>query len=140
MEKHKLAEGFGIGVILVVAVILMGLLRDFVMAPAMGKYAGYIISTAAVICLVIFLAYIFVKSLRSRRRKRMFMYYKKDLLFIGVSWFIFTALIELFLRHYILGDVRVTALSNYDAFNGGLLGLVLLSELISPYIIGAILL
>ena len=140
MKRQKLAQGFGIGFIFVIAVAVAGLLRDFVISPIAGKYAGHIISTAMTISLIVTLTYLFIKGLRSRRRTRLFEYYKTDLLFMGIYWFMLTALVEFFLRHYILGDPRVGALSDYGLLESGFLALILLAELIVPYLLGAILL
>ena len=140
MKKEKVAQGFGMGVIFVIIVVSTGLLRDHVISPVAGKYAGHIVSTVITISLIIILTYRFINDLRSKRRNRVFGYYKTDLLFMGIYWFMLTALVELFLRHYLLGDPRVGTFSNYGLVEGGFLFLILLSELLAPYILGAILL
>ena len=140
MKKMQLVRGVAIGIVLFIVVVLCSLLRDMVLSKRMGDLAGYIVSSVIVITFTLAMAYYFVRSLKSRRRRGVFSYYKSDLVFIGIFWFTLTVLFELFFRRYVMGDPLSGIFAGYDTVKGGLLGLVLLTQAATPYLFGAILL
>jgi len=122
----------GIWLAYVSADFLYRLLGKYVLAPKMGEYAAHIIGVVILIGLVVAFSYMFVKSVQIQSCNR------SDFLFIGILWFMLSATITIGYSRYIGEDNWEPFLKEIDISRGGLRGLVLLAELVVPFIVGTI--
>lgn len=122
----------GIWFIFVIVAILNGAFRNLFLEPKIGEYAGHVISTIILVCVILIVTYLFVANLKID-------YTRTDLLLIGAFWLILTILFEFVFFHYIMGESWNTLLANYNILKGRLFPLILLTEFIAPLLFGSIL-
>ena len=123
---------FGVWVIFGILAIINGTIRNKFYAPKVGEYLGHVISTIIGICFVAVGAYLLLRFARID-------YSKIDLLLIGGFWVILTVLFEFVFGHYVMGNPWEKLLADYNILKGRLWSLMLLTELISPLLIGLLL-
>ena len=87
MEAKIFLYALGIWFIFAVAAILNGGFRNSFITPKIGEYAGHVISTFILICVILVGTYLFISNLKIN-------YTKTDLLLIGTFWLILTILFE----------------------------------------------
>ena len=120
---------FGVWLIFVIIAILNGVLRNTVITPKIGEYAGHVISTIILICIILIGTYLFINRIKID-------YTKADLLLVGVFWVILTVLFEFGFSHYVIGHPWSKLLADYNILKGRLWSLVLLAEFIAPRLFG----
>jgi len=108
----------------VVAVTLGGL-RDVFLRPRVGELRAHQIGTGAV-CVVI--AVIIVLSMRWLQPT------PSQAAAIGALWALLTVVFEFTVFHYIAGEPWQRLLANYNVMKGRLWPLVLVTELVLPYV------
>ncbi len=113
----------------------------FVFAPTLvGRYAEHVVTALISVCLVLVLSCLFVLGLRRRHRDERLHAYRKDMAFIGLLWLVMSVVAEL-IRQYAMRDTMGgLSWGNYNILKGRLMGLVLLSELVTPYVLGVFIL
>lgn len=124
-----LLYAFGIWFLFVIAAILNGLFRNYFVEPKVGEYAGHVISTIVLVCIILVVVSLFISRIK-------FDYTKTDLLLIGTIWLILSILFEFIFGHYVLGISWDTLFTDYNIFKGRIWSLVLLVEFISPSLFG----
>ena len=113
----------------------------FIAAPALvGKYAGHISSVVILVCLVIALSCLFVLIMKRRHRSESFRFYRREMLFVGLIWLFMNVIYEVIRQAVSKAGTAGLSWAEYNAFEGGLMGLVWLTELVAPYVFGIILL
>jgi hypothetical protein len=123
---------FGIWFTYTAVDLLYGTLSQLFVVPALGEYNSHIINVAMLIGLIVGLTYLFINSLRVQ-------YYKKtDFLFIGTSWLVLSILTKFGYSRYFGGSSWEQLIAEIDFSKGRLWALVLLAELIAPFIFGAV--
>jgi len=132
MKGKILLRAFVIWLILVIAAILNGGFRNSFVKPKLGEYAGHVISSVILIFFILAVTYVFINRLKIPHGK-------KDLLMIGVFWFVLTVLFEFIFGHYVMHQPWDKLFADYNAFEGRVWSFVLLTVLIAPYLCGAIL-
>ncbi|MFC1712183.1 hypothetical protein ACFL6S_00875 [Candidatus Poribacteria bacterium] len=118
---------------------LLGII--FVFAPTLvGRYAGPVVTDLTSVCLVLVLTYLFVLGLRRRHRDERLHGYRRDMAFVGLLWLVMSLVAEL-IRQYTMRDTMGgLSWEDYNILKGRLMGLVLLSELVTPYVLGVFIL
>jgi len=109
--------------------IINGVIRNKFYAPKIGEYPAHVISTIIAICFVVVGTYLLLRFMRID-------YSNIDLLLIGGFWVILTVLFEFVFGHYVVGNPWEKLLADYNILKGRLWSLFLLTELISPILIG----
>ena len=123
---------FGVWVIFGILAIINGIIRNEFYAPKVGEYLGHVISTIIGICFVTAGTYLFLKLLQTD-------YSNTDLLLIGGFWVISTVLFEFVFGHYVIGHSWEKLLADYNIVKGRRWSLFLLTEFVSPLLIGLLL-
>ena len=132
MRPKDYLIAFGIWFTYTAVDLLYGILRQLFVAPALGEYNGHIINVAVLIGLIVGLTYLFVNSVRIQ-------YYKKtDFLFIGMSWLVLSISAKFGYSRYFGESSWEQLIIEIDISKGRLRALVLLAELIVPFIFGAV--
>jgi len=120
---------FGVWVIFGILAIINGVIRNKFYAPKIGEYPGHVISTIIGICFVVVGTYLFLGFVKID-------YSEIALLLIGGFWVILTVLFEFVFGHHVVGHPWGKLLADYNILKGRLWSLFLLTELISPILIG----
>ncbi|MGD2250135.1 MAG: hypothetical protein PVF58_17160 [Candidatus Methanofastidiosia archaeon] len=119
----------GVWVLMVGVAIVNGILRG-VYTPKVGsELLGHQISTLTLISAFVIIIYLFLRMTSA-------FYTEKDLVFIGVIWLVLTIVFEFGFGHYIMGNPWSKLIADYNILKGHVWGLVLLTILIAPYILG----
>ena len=123
-----LLESFIIWILFVFLAVLNGTFRQKFISPKLGEYPGHVISTIILILLVFAVTFFFVRHLQTSLTR--------DLLTIGIFWVVLTVLFEFVFGHYAMGNPWSQLFADYNIFRGRLWCLVLLNNLIAPFICG----
>ena len=140
MSKENSLIGLGLGFVFIVVFILVNVLKDHVMSPLMGERSGHLMSVLLSLCFVCVLTYLFVRRLKHKRRGHVFRRYRVDLLFFGFLWFVMTFIAEVIQQYLVNDPTESVTWANYNFLEGRLMGIVLLSELIAPFLLGSVML
>ena len=132
MDARIFLSAFGVWAIFGVLAIINGAIRNKFYAPKIGEYPGHVISTIIAICFVVVGTYLLLRFMRID-------YSNIDLLLIGGFWVILTVLFEFVFGHYVMGNPWEKLLADYNILKGRLWSLFLLTEFISPLLIGLLL-
>ena len=132
MNATILLYAFGVWVIFGILAIINGVIRNKLYTPKIGEYPGHVISTIIAICFVAAGTYLFLRFMKID-------YSNIDLLLIGGFWVILTVLFEFVFGHYVIGNPWEKLLADYNTVKGRLWSLFLLTEFISPSLIGLLL-
>ena len=132
MDAGIFLYAFGVWVIFGILAIINGNIRKKFYAAKVGEYPGHVISTIIAICFVVVGTYLFLRFMKID-------YNSIALLLIGGFWVILTVLFEFVFGHYVLGNPWQKLLADYNILKGRLWSLFLLTELISPLLIGLLL-
>ncbi len=124
-----LLYALGIWFLFVIAAILNGLFRNFFVEPIAGEYAGHVISTIVLVCVILVVVSLFISRIKID-------YTKTDLLLIGAIWLILSILFEFVFGHYVLRISWDTLFADYNILKGRIWSLVLLTEFIAPLLFG----
>ena len=130
MTSRTLLYTVVIWVLFVIASSANDWITDVSSSPELGEYGGHVYSVMRLFAFVVAVIYIFVRFLEIRR------YTPSDLLFIGLFWFVLSAVFEFVYKHYFKRYSWNTVLGNYNILEGRLMGFVLLAELFGPYLFG----
>ncbi len=137
MNRKNSLIAVGLGFVFIVVSILGDILNRLAISPWKGEYLGHLVSVLLSLCSIYVLTYLFMRRLKHRRRGHIFRRYRKDLIFFGALWFAMSFLAEI-IQQYIVNDpTESVTWTNYNILKGRLMGIVLLSELIAPFLFGA---
>ncbi|MBU7044498.1 MAG: hypothetical protein HXS47_12980 [Theionarchaea archaeon] len=109
--------------------IINGTLRNQVYGPKVTELLAHQLST--VIYIVVFILVMVLLFSQTNAP-----YTQKDLIIIGIVWLTLTVLFEFGFGHYVIGHSWSRLIHDYNIFQGRIWALVLITELIGPYIIG----
>ena len=119
-----------IWVIFAVVEFLDGILIRVLASPGLGNYGVHVTSTIRLFCFVIIMTYILIRSLDIRYCSM------TDMLFIGLLWFVLSVTYRFVYSHYVRYYPWNLLLAEYNIFEGGLRGFILLAQLLTPYLLG----
>ncbi len=131
MKQELLYWTLGLWGLLVVSAILNAMLRQGVLIPALGESAGRAMSSVTLSGAILAMAYLFLNWSDIERSA-------SDLWLMGVIWVVLTVLFEFGFGHYVMGNSWDTLLSDYNVFEGRIWVLVLVTALLSPYLMGSL--
>ena len=144
MSKRNFLRAFELGFVFIAVAILDKILRNRYLSPKVGEYTGHIITTVILTCFVLTLTYLFVGSLRSRklgrRRRGTYNKYLKDLAFVGLMWLTMSVMAEVVREYFVEDPFDRVFMADYNILKGRLMGIMLLAEALSPYLLGVIIL
>lgn len=128
MRRQALSQALEVWALLFAFAVINGLFRQRVLEPALGREAAHVLSTTTLAGFIVVVALFFVCFRRDRFSTR-------ELLTIGALWAGLTAFLELGLG-LARGLPARELFFDYDVSRGRLFGLVLLTELASPWFAG----
>lgn len=131
MRQELLLWTLGLWVLLVFCAILNAALRQGVLIPALGDAAGRALSSITLSAVVLLIAYLFLSWSDIERSTG-------DLWLMGAIWAVLTVLFEFGFGHYVMGNSWDALLADYNVLKGRIWILVLITELIGPYAMGAL--
>ena len=105
-------------------------INEALASPGLNEYGGHVCSVLRMLAFVIFASYIFVSCLEIRR------YSQADLLFIGIVWFGLSVAFNIVHKHYFRRNTWEMVMMEYNIVEGRIRALVLLAELVAPYLFG----
>jgi uncharacterized membrane protein (DUF441 family) len=111
--------------------IINGTLRNQVYGPKMAELFAHQLSTLIYIAIFIIVLVLFFS-------RTTVPYVRKDLVMIGISWLFLTIMFEFVFGHYVMGHSWSRLFNDYNIFQGRIWVLVLITELIGPYLIGRV--
>lgn len=112
-----------------VTAIMLGAIREKLIAPALGEPAAHVIGTLLFIAAMLAIMRGFVGRIQEDVRRF-------DLWSIGILWTVMTVGFEFGFFHFIAGVPWEKLLADYNLFAGRLWLLVLLTTLCGPVLIG----
>ncbi len=130
MTLRILAYTIAIWVVFTIAGTLNALLGRAVISPGLGEYGVHICDILRLLALVVFVTYIFIRSLKIRQ------YTKSDLLFIGLLWVALTVVYEFIYKHYFVRLPWIRVFADYNILKGRIKVSVLIAEFLAPYLFG----
>jgi uncharacterized membrane protein YhaH (DUF805 family) len=110
--------------LLTLAAVINGAVRQYVIMPRTGEAAAHVIATV-VLCLVILAVSWFLVGFQRLRDRGV-------LLRIGVVWLVATVVFEFVFGHYVMGQSWGRLLADYNILHGRIWVLVLLTTLFGP--------
>jgi len=132
MTVKLLLCALGVWLVLVIAAILNGTLRNSFISPRTGEYAGHVISTIILVCVILVVTYLFLSVIKID-------YTVTDLLLVGALWLVMTVLFEFVFGHYVIGHPWAKLLADYNILKGRVWILVLIATFLAPLLAGLIL-
>lgn len=132
MELKLLVSALAIWLLFVVLAIINGVIRNAVYAPRMGEWEGHVVSTIIAICYTVLVVYLFLAYTPAA-------YTRTDLILIGILWLSMTVAFEFLFGHYVVGHSWERLLADYNILEGRVWLLLLLTVVLSPYVIGVLL-
>ena len=124
MSGRLLGSAILMWLLFMVAAVINGSLREFVIAPRIGEYPAHLLATA-ILCAVILIGACTLVRLQQLEQTRI-------LVQVGVTWLIATVLFEFLFGHYVIGHPWERLLADYNLLAGRVWVLVLLTELVGP--------
>ena len=125
MKRHLLLPTLAWFAFMAIAVAA-GALREWLVTPRLGEHAAHQVGTLLV-CLLI--AAVIVPTIRRLRPT------PPQALAIGAAWAAMTVAFEIGVFHFIVGHPLSVLLADYDLAAGRLWPLVLVTELVTPWVV-----
>jgi len=117
-------RAFVVWLVFIVAESVHGTLRTLLLAPVTGDFRARQLSVLTGSALVVFIAWWFARWVQARRTP--------TLLALGLGWLVLTLVFEFGLGRWVLGYSWRRMASEYNPFEGGLMGLGLLVLVFAP--------
>lgn len=131
--KRIYLQAIGMWFIFGILFIINGVLRNDEYGPILkNELLAHQISTAIGLALLLIVMFFFFERTTAK-------YTQKDLLIIGMMWFLMTIFFEFIFGHYVVGHTWSKLLHDYNIVEGRLWILILLWTAIGPFVIGKIL-
>jgi hypothetical protein len=124
MAVSTLAKAMALWCLLAVFAVLNGILRQYLLVPALGPSAGLRLSGATLSAIILLLSYL---TLPWYGPLRSYQYW-----LIGCAWLVMTVSFEFGFGHFIARKSWAELLDAYNISTGNLWSLVLLAILVSP--------
>lgn len=121
----------GVWVLLVFAAIINAGIREGLISPTLGDYAGHVASSIILSIVIFIVAYLFLRYVSLD-------YMSQDLWLIGILWLVLTISFEFLFGHFVMGNSWGTLLADYNIFKGRIWVLVLISTFFSPRLAGKV--
>ena len=106
-------------------------INEALASPELNEYGGHVFSVLRLLAFIIIVSYVFISRLQIRR------YSQADLLFIGIVWFGLSVAFDIVYKHYFGRSTWEMVILEYNILEGRIRALVLLAELLAPYLFGA---
>ena len=119
-------QALGIWLIMLVCAVINGGIRDKLYAAHVGEYSAHVISTLILTSLVFVIASIFIKIKNITDTSILFQ--------IGILWVLLTMSFEFLFFHYVAGAPWQKLIADYNIFKGRLFILLILADLLSPFL------
>ena len=130
IRRRVLLQALGVWLLLLGFAVINGLFRSLVLEPHLGPEPAQFLSTTTLAGAVFLAAFLFVGLRRGSEST-------SELLATGLLWAFLTAALELGLG-LARGVASQDLFRDYDVTRGRLFGLVILAELVSPWIAGSL--
>lgn len=128
IRSDVLLYPLGVWVVMAVVAVVNGSFREVVLIPRVGEYAGHVLSTALLVCVILLVSFVYFQRTPIE-------YAYLELVTIGVLWTGLTVGFE-FLVGYVEGTPVSVTLGQYDVFAGQVWIAVPLTLLLSPLVFG----
>lgn len=109
---------------LMVAAIANGAVRETLIRPRLGEYAGHVISTVILCAVIVLTSIASISWIGPSDLHRAFL--------VGVLWVSLTLAFESIAGHYVFGNPWEKLLADYNILRGRVWILVLIATLLSP--------
>lgn len=127
-KSTLIRRGIVTWLLLIPMAIANGILREYVITPAIGAQAGHVLSTMIFVVIVFAAAFTLMAGSDAAVGK-------KEAVFIGVMWVTLTVLFEFGFGHYVIGHPWERLLADYNLAAGRVWVFVLLAELVAPLLL-----
>jgi hypothetical protein len=128
IRPDVLVYPLGVWLVMAVVAVLNGGLREVVLIPRVGEYAGHVLSTALLVGAILLVSFVYFQRTRIE-------YAYVELVAIGVLWTALTVGFE-FLVGYAEGTPVSVTLGQYDVLAGQVWIAVPLTLLLAPLVFG----
>lgn len=125
MNMRLILKASGVWLIIMIAALSNGLVRDTLLVPLLGQQLALPVSGISLSVLVFLVTCLCVPYF-DRNTASTFLY-------IGIQWVLMTLVFEFGFGHYVLGKSWHVLLQVFNVSRGDLFVLVLLTSLVSPY-------
>lgn len=130
-KKKSYLMALAVWPLFLVTAVSLGAVREKLIAPSLGEQAAHVIGTLLFIFAMLTIMWVFVDKISGSVRRL-------DLWRIGVVWTAMTVCFEFGFFHFVAGVPWEKLMADYNIFAGRLWGLVLLTTLCGPAMIGVI--
>lgn len=127
MNQELLLWTLGLWGFFVVCAILNAVLRQSVLIPALGEGAGRALNSVTLSLVILLATYLFLTWSDVERSKG-------DLWLMGLIWAALTVLFEFGFGHFVMRNSLEALLEDYNVLKGRIWLLVLVTELLGPYL------
>lgn len=124
----QLVYAGGVWIGLAVLAILNAVVREIFITPMVGDYWGHVASTVTFIAILSVVAYLYFTRYTEHS--------VRELLAIGLIWFVMTVLFEFGFGHYVMGTPWDVLFHDYNVLAGRVWVLVLVALLLAPMVFG----
>jgi hypothetical protein len=101
-----------------------GTVRQFLLLPAVGPYAGHVLSSVSLSLLILLVAWLSIRWIGPATVQQAWL--------VGVLWLSATVAFEFLAGHYLFGNPWSKLLADYDVRQGRVWVVVLLATLVAP--------
>ncbi len=130
-KKKSYLMALAVWPLFLVTAVSLGAVREKLIAPSLGEQTAHVIGTLLFIAVMLAIMWVFVDKISGSVRRI-------DLWRIGVVWTAMTVCFEFGFFHFVAGIPWEKLMADYNIFAGRLWGLVLLTTLCGPAMIGVI--
>lgn len=124
------AKATGIWLIIVVAAILNGLLREKVLVPAIGAGMSLPMSGITLSLLIMLTAYYLIPAIGKN--------YSQVFVLIGLLWVVLTLSFEYLFAHYVLGKSWAEINDVFNIMDGNLFIAALFTAAVAPWLVARV--
>ncbi|WP_197427876.1 hypothetical protein [Halogeometricum sp. CBA1124] len=128
LRPIRLAAAAAAWVGLVVVALLNATFREVVLAPAVGDYAGHVLSTVSLLAALAVVAYLYFDRYAGHSAR--------ELVAIGLLWATLTVLFEFGFGHYVMGTPWSVLLADYNLLAGRVWVFVPIAMATYPFLFG----
>lgn len=130
-EKFPFWSALGIWFLLSLIAIVNGAIRNFLITPYVGEYAGHFISTITFIIFMFVVVWVYLVKTKINSENILFK--------IGALWIGITIIFEFIFGYLVMGHTMEKLLNDYNIIKGRVWILVLFATFFSPIIVGKML-
>jgi hypothetical protein len=119
-----LLRGIETWFVLLTVAVINGSVREALITPRFGGFAGHLISTVMLSAAIVFIAWMSIPWIGAETMA--------DGFSVGLTWLVLTLAFEFLAGHYLFGSPWEKVLADYNIGQGRIWVLVLLSTLLAP--------